>query len=355
LILLRPLILLHNFDCAGRSNEQTTVSDGGCRVTNRDLSSYPRPGPGVSGPVVTGLFSPHYATAVQKGINLSDGEISLYFGLREGQRADLEVVALAAIEWAAAVRAAALEIDPEAQIRIQFVDADESSLRLNAILDWIETQLERIQEGSGRYPRLRKLAIALAIFVPTVGIPTHDFYFGDKTVSLSREDRRLLNELLARTKENPEVKARKQQFFKTLERDKSITSAGVAEGKTEQPIISVPAVQFAEHGGLWAIVDDDDRQERTTYPVVDVVLISPVLLPTPRTWRFQPPGLPEFGATMRDQRFLAALLHDHVRERLRVGIPMTLRLAVKEKKVDGVWQQKTGGRSVIEVISPKVE
>jgi hypothetical protein len=57
---------------------------------------------------------------------------------------------------------------------------------------------------------------------------------------------------------------------------------------------------------------------------------------------------------MNDKRFLAALLQDHVRERLRVGIPMTLRLAVKEVKVDGVWQQKSGGRSVVEVISPKV-
>ena len=142
--------------------------------------------------------------------------------------------------------------------------------------------------------------------------------------------------------------------FKTLERDKSITSAGVAEHKNDQPILLVPADQFAERGGLWAIVDGDDRQERTTYPVVDVVLIAPVLLSVPRSWKFQPPGLPEFAATMNDKRFLAALLQDHVRERLRVGIPMTLRLAVKEVKVDGVWQQKRGGRSVVEVISPKV-
>ena len=55
---------------------------------------------------------------------------------------------------------------------------------------------------------------------------------------------------------------------------------------------------------------------------------------------FEPPGLPEFNATMDDKRFLAALLQDHVRERLRVGAPMTLRLAVKEVKIGGVWQQK---------------
>lgn len=285
---------------------------------------------------------------------MSDGEISLYFGLEDGQKADLEVVASAALEWVAAMRAAALELDPEAQIRIEFVDAVESSLRLNAIFDWLEKQLEQIQTGSGRHLRLRKLAIALVIFIATSGPQTYDFYFGDKTVSLSAEDRQLLNDLLKKANANPEVKIRKQKFFQTLERDKAITSAGVAEHRNEQPIVLVPASQFAEHGGLWAIVDADDRRERTTYPVVDVVLIAPVLLPVPRSWRFQPPGLPEFSATMDDKRFLAALLQDHVQERLRVGIPMTLRLAVKEAKVNGVWQQKPGGRSVVEVISPKV-
>ena len=50
--------------------------------------------------------------------NLSDGEISLYFGLQKGQNADLEVVALAALEWVAAMRAGALKLDPEAQFEL---------------------------------------------------------------------------------------------------------------------------------------------------------------------------------------------------------------------------------------------
>ena len=282
-----------------------------------------------------------------------NGEISLYFGLKDGERADLEVVAKAALEWIESVRAAAREIAPESQIRIELINAHESSLRLNAILDWVETELTRIQEGAGRYPRITKLAIALAIFVPTVGVPTYDFYFGDKTVALNEQDRQLLNELLERTRQNPEVKAKRQKFFKTLEHDPSISGAGVSEGHRDPLIVLVPSEHFAERGGLWAILSDDE-QERTTYPVVDAVLVSAVLVPTPRAWTFQPPGLPKFSATMRDKQFLSALEHDSVRERLRVGIPMTLRLKVKEKKVDGAWVVKRGGRSVIEVISPKV-
>ncbi len=284
---------------------------------------------------------------------MSAGEISLYFGLKKGKNADLEVVAQAAIEWVEALRAAALEIEPEAQIRVELLDAKESSLRLNVILDWIEAQLARLDDGSSRYWRLKKLAIAIAIFVPTVGYPTYDFYFGDPpVVSLSEEDRLLLDELIEQISDIPVVEAQRRKFFRVLERDPVITSVGVAEGHDNRPAILVPSTEFAERGGLWDAEEDD--QERTLRPVLDVTLISPTLLRRPRAWTFQPEGLPEFSAIMRDKRFLAALEEDHVRERLRTGIKMTIRLEVKEKRADGDWVVKPQGRSVIEVISPKI-
>jgi hypothetical protein len=61
------------------------------------------------------------------------GEISLYFKLKEGHKADLEVVAAAALEWVAAARAAAREIAPEAQIRIELIDASDGSLKINTV------------------------------------------------------------------------------------------------------------------------------------------------------------------------------------------------------------------------------
>jgi hypothetical protein len=287
---------------------------------------------------------------------VTENAISLYFSLKPGERADLEVVAQAALEWVDAVRAAALELDPEAQIRVELLSADESSLSLNTILEWVEKHLGHIEEGVGRYPRIVKLAIALAIFVPVSGVPTWHFYFGDNpTISLNAEDRKLLMEFIEQTRKNPGVKAKQQKFFKTLERDPSISGAGITEGPRQPPIILVPSNQFAERSGLWAILSEDE-QERTTYPVVEVVLVTPVLVPAPRAWTFRPEGLPEFTATMKDRRFLEALAEDSVKERLRIGIPMTLRLEVKEKKVGGAWvTKKRGGRSVIEVISPRVE
>jgi hypothetical protein len=303
-----------------------------------------------------------YATEGRGVFFMSDNSISLYFQLKPGEKADLEVVATAALEWLGAVRAAAAELEPGAQVRVELVDADESSLKLNAIFEWLESQIKRIEEGSGQYPRLRKVAIALAIFIATTGVHFElDRLKEPPAAVLSPEDRKfleenrhLLNELLERIQKNPEVEVRRQKFFKTIERDQSITGAGISEGPDAAPLVVIPKTQFAEMSGLWALAEDEPS-EHTIYPVIDVTLISPILLPMPRSWTFQPDGLPEFRATMRDKRFLGALEHAHVRESLRTGIRMTLRLQVKEKNVGGVWIVKRRGRSVVEVISPKID
>jgi hypothetical protein len=238
------------------------------------------------------------------------------------------------------VRAAANEIEPNAEIRVELIDAAESSLRLNTILDWVEAQLARVDEGAGKYWRIKKLAIGLAIFLPTVGYPTYDFYFGDPpTVSLSDEDRKLLNELLEHTRSAPGVEEKRRAFFRTVERDPSISSVRVAEGRSEPSAILVPSEEFAERGGLWAL--QEEEQERTLYPVLDVTLVAPRLVARPRSWVFQQEGMPEFSATMRDRTFLAALAQDHVRERLRIGIPMTIRLEVSQQEVDHYTDERT--------------
>lgn len=284
---------------------------------------------------------------------MSEGNLSLYFKLKEGKKADLEVVAEAALHWVAALRASAAAIDPDSRIRVEFVDAKESSLRLNTILEWMESALARVETGAGKYPRLRNLALSIALFLVTTTAAHYvdDFLDGEPAFSLSDEDRRLLKKLLEGIREAPEVEAEGRKFFRVLERDTSITGVGISQDREELPPIIIPSSEFAERGGLWRV--EEDEQERTLRPILDVTLIAPVLLSRPRSWTFQPEGLPEFKAKMKDKRFLAALEHDHVRENLRTGIPMTIRLEVRQKKIDGDWVVKQGGRSVTEVIAPK--
>jgi hypothetical protein len=290
-----------------------------------------------------------------EGNAVSDYSLSLYFKLAEGEKADLEVIAAAALHWVSAIKAAAEVIEPGTQIRVELVDADEASLRLNTILQQLEDHLARIQDGSGKYPRLRALALALAVFLITTGASkTIDKLLDPPVASLSDEDRDLLRRLLEEEDSTSELGEESRKFFRTLERDRSITHVGVAPGKTSPPVALIPRNQFAERGGLWR--SEENEEERTHYSVLDVTLVSPVLLATQRSWTFQPVGLPPFKAIMKDKRFLHALEDDQVRERLRIGIPMTIRLMVRERKrPDGTWAVKPKGRSVIEVISPKID
>lgn len=285
---------------------------------------------------------------------MADNSISLHFGLKEGTKADLEVVAEAALLWVETLRAAAARIDPNAKIRVELIDADEGSLRLNTILEWMEAQLTRIDEGSSKYPRLRKLALALALFVVLEGPSKYEDYFGDDTLRLNDQDRRLIEQLLERTKGAPEVEEPKKKFFRVLERNPAISSVGVSEERKQAPFALVPSSQFAERGGLFAVLDDDG--ERTDYDILDVILVSPVLRNEQRSWQFeQLEGAIPFSAVMKDARFLAALDESHIQERLRSGIRMTIRVETKRRRVGGVWIVKRGGRSVVEVISPQVD
>jgi hypothetical protein len=286
-------------------------------------------------------------------MGMSDGSITLYFGLREGEKADLEVVAAAAIKWVETMRAAARVIDPEADFHVGIIDAQESSLKLNTILDWTEEKLAQLDDGAAKHWRLRKLAVALVVFVVISGVPTYDYYFGDEPeLQLTQEDRERIDELLEHLGKNSEVVEKKREFYQELERDQAITEVGLSEERDSPPAIKVPRDQFPERGGLWAL---QEEEERTNYEELSVTLVSPVLLSAKRAWAFEAKGRGEFKATMKDDAFLNALEQDHVQERLRIGIKMKIRLKIEEKKVRGAWVIKHGGRTVVRVIEPKFD
>jgi hypothetical protein len=284
-------------------------------------------------------------------VEASDG-LSLYFKLKDGEKADLEVISSAALAWVETIRAAVKEIDPSADVRVELVDAEEGSLRFNTLIDWLGKKLEETDQRPSRRWRVYRLFLAFIIFVPTVGIPTWDFYFGDDKTELSEEDRALLKELVERAAVSHSVEAPRRRFYRTLERDRTIEGVGIAEGRDDPPAVMILSDRFAEMSGLWA-PEEDIETTRTTRPVLEVILIRPALVHTPRSWTFKPDGLPEFDAVMRDPRVLNAIRSRGIQERMREGIPMTIRLEIRERRLaDGTWHLVRGGRSVIEVISP---
>lgn len=171
------------------------------------------------------------------------GALSLYFLIAHGEFADLEVVSAAAAQWAKAVRAAAAEVEPGTAVRVELVGAIGGSLRYLVL---IERQLEKVHDGWGRFPRITQLGIALAIFIPTAGYPTYDFYFGDR--GLPQQDRERLDKVIAMARDAPGIDAPRQEMFRILQCDPKITGVGIAPTAKASPAIIVPSSQFQKRG-----------------------------------------------------------------------------------------------------------
>lgn len=285
---------------------------------------------------------------------MSDNRLSLYFKLAEGEKADLEIVASAAIAWVEGLRAVAQTYDPDSDVKVELIDADESSLIFNTLIEWFDraigSKLERVEDGWKAMPRGRRLALGLAFFILTSGYPTYKAYFED---DMPEEERQLLEKILKQTSQAPAVETARRKFFRTLEREPAIRGVGLKESPDDPPLVMIGSDHFPEAGGLWR-EQEADQNERVVSQVLDVVLVKPALVHTPRSWTFKPDGLPEFDAVMRDGLVLQAIRDGGFPEALREGIPMTIRIEVHEILVDGSWRAMRGGRSVMRVISPKV-
>lgn len=299
-------------------------------------------------------------------------DLSLYFQLEEGTVADLEILSASAIAWVETMRAAARVIDPQSDIRVNLVDVDQSSAIYNTVVEWFERHtepgLERFEKGLGRAPKSKKLLMAIAPFVVITGIPTYDFYFGEdgffssdetdnseiddgEADELSTEDRLKLVEEISK---DPAVETATRKFYRTIEREPKIRAVGLKAKPDKEPFVLVNNDRFAEAGGLWVLEADGDVEQVATN-VLEVVLVKPALVHTPRAWTFKPEGLPEFDAVMRDPVVLEAMEKGGLPDRMREGIPMTIRIQTREVMRDGKWKLVRGGRSVVRVISPKIE
>lgn len=284
-----------------------------------------------------------------------DETISLHFGLKKGETADLEIISAAAIAWVETLRAAAQAVEPGSDVRVELVNVDQSSAIYNVIADWfernVEPKLERLAKGREKSPRSRKLVLGLALFTITTAVPTYDAYFGDDYTDEDRaRDQRIedkLNKSLA-------LETARQKFFRTMERERAITSVAIKESPDSDPIVIVQSSEFPTAGGLFA-PEIEGAQERITQSVLEVVLVKPALVHKPRSWTFKPDGLGEFEAVMRDAKVLQAIRDNGFPAEMREGIRMTIRIEAKEVQIDGQWKLVRGGRSVMRVISPKFD
>lgn len=275
--------------------------------------------------------------------------LGLYFSLRDGESADLEVIARASLAWVDALRAAVHAVDPAGDFRVKVIDADEGSLILNAVIAWLD---ERIDEGADWFealPRPRRLMIVFAVFMIFTAGPAYDTYFGDESATPEQVEA-AVNKIRA----DPEFKNKRKKFYRELEQDPAITGVGIKPDEHSPPIVYVESQHFAEAGGLWSDVQED-AQERMTSTIVDVVLVKPALVGEARSWEFEAPGIGRFHAIMQDGGVLRAMREAGLPERLREGIPMRVRLEVREIAINGAWKVASRGRVITHVITPQID
>lgn len=286
-----------------------------------------------------------------------EGEISLYFDTLPGEFADLEVAATAAIQWSQGLKAAAAALDPNFEYRVTLIEAKSGSSNWIAKIESskINKAATQVAEGWKKVPLIMRLGVGLAVAIPLTAKPTVDYWLGQS--GFSDQQKREMKEIYELASDKPEVKAHRRAIYKTAQRDPKITAigTGVPSGERWRPPVTVPANQFAEADGLFER-QAEAPDERTIYPTLDVILVKPRLENASRAWTFRQEGLPgTIKAVMKDRKFLAALERSAVRETLRLNIPMTITLEIKQRRVDGEWKVTPRGRSVIEVVSPTVE
>lgn len=289
-------------------------------------------------------------------ISIEDGEaVSLYFDLRPEKIIDLEVAARAAIEWSQAIKAASTAVDPSYEYRVGLIAAEPGSSKWLAKIERsrVNQAAKDIKQGFESIPLIMRLGVGLVVAIPTTIVPTYEHYFGDG--GFTETQKAELDEIVRKASESPDVQEHQKSMYREVQKDPNITGVGggVPTSKDWRPDFMLPASQFAEADGLFRAKELVGDEERTFFKTLDVVLVTPRLENAKRTWTFRQEGIPgTFGAIMADPEFLSALDSNKIRERFRLNIPMTIKLEIKEVKVDGEWRVKRRGRSVVKVISP---
>jgi len=286
----------------------------------------------------------------------AEAPISIYFGLEQGKSANLEIIAEAAISWVGAIREMAHIVDPSLNVSVEILDGDRSSLWINTLTN-LESKLERVDRGGEEFPRLWALAKGFAFIVVAtpLAVTSEDVWravsHDDQAVvgKLSPEAEKQLIADFEKALRHDVARPQKQQFYRSAEKDTSITEVGVAVSPKKPLALSIKRDRFVAYASS-GVTQENTENTRKRTETVEVTLVSPVLENVERSWRFIRAGFPEFGAVMRDKAFLAAVEHGGVHIELRKGIQMLLEMEFREKFENNLWV--TLERSVLQVLRP---
>ncbi|RWC52858.1 hypothetical protein [Mesorhizobium sp.] len=265
-----------------------------------------------------------------------DQPITLYLDLKKDTKADLAVVARAALAFDAAVKEIAYVLDPSITIRVEFDNSTEGSLKLHSIL-------KKVKGLATDKATLRAVALVVIGWIASdvrsyltqSAIETIVREEMNNSDHLSDEDIKRIAEEVAKALNGHVGEKQVRKVYEELERDESIDGVGVTTNPDKKPRIIVPRREFKQRSGsVVEQVPGTEARAPRTYETV--TLISPVLLDTDRRWKFSLYGF-EFGAKIKDHEFLDRLLSGQETVPMVAGITMDVELETKEEKIGGVW------------------
>jgi hypothetical protein len=161
------------------------------------------------------------------------------------------------------------------------------------------------------------------------------FLTPEQKQQLSDEDIERIVRAMKKAADGKIAKEPSRELFKQLERDEAIKSVGTTIKPDAKPIQPVPRSDFPIRAGIVQPVETA-LTKRIVKSVERLLLISPVLLPTDRVWRFRS-LFGEFGYHIDDEKFLNSLLSGRRRLPMKAGIQLTAEIETHEVLEGGVW------------------
>jgi hypothetical protein len=281
-------------------------------------------------------------------------EIVLHFEIAPGQFPDTRVIAQALLKWVILIEEAARAIDPADKVELAIIGNDRGSLRFPQIIKFAERSIENVDIAWSEYPYLKKAVLGSAhVFATGIvgGLISVSMMPDVQKVEIVESDKPVVEEMEKRVADSESVRAANREFYRVIERERSITAVGVAPDRESKPYIMVPREEFQTRSGLWEI-DEDVQREQVKVDVWDVVLLKAPFSHKQLRWQFSRDGL-SFSAVMQDANFLAAVKDGRVPINLQEGVIMRIEVEYLEKLEGQVWVADPRSRRVVRVLQPQ--
>ncbi|MET3723193.1 hypothetical protein [Sphingomonas trueperi] len=286
---------------------------------------------------------------------MTEAPLSLHFGLVENERADLETVANAAVEWVGILRDLASIVSPDLEFEVEFVESEEGSV-------WLSNLVKAVRAGDRK--ALAALTFSAVLFFamgPVSHLQTdagNAFWkaFGHvDTADLSDSDKQDIANKVVLAFEKTDLAERRRRIVRQVEKDSHVTSIGIGYTPAKKgPIAAIPRAQFPIYGAAPEVespllIKETKFRNHVVVKIVRANLRENELKPR---WRFMDAN-EEWSADLEDGEFVAALNHEATGLPLAVGQKMTVNVAIDGYLLGEEFIAEN--RRITRVIVPQVE